>query len=190
MEKIRKAAWLLLLLLCMAQLCFAGNAAAAENGDNIVWEDEVFAAAEANLEEHGLTLEQVIEDFREVRGLKGGGSAFGGYWFPYHTEKKEPSFVLFDVTGDGCADLCTCITWGSGMVRTDLLVYDPLSHELYTLDGYNYDFLIDRATEDRLVVKKRGPNGYGDPITETYGTVVPEEGCLVFVPDDGPAGEE
>ena len=40
---------------------------------------------------------------------------------PYPNPAK-PAFELFDVTGDGCADLCTCVTWGSGMVRTDLVV--------------------------------------------------------------------
>ena len=88
-----------------------------------------------------------------------------------------------DITGDGCTDLCTCLTWGSGMVRTDLAVYDPLNEDLYILDGYNYDYLIDRVEGGRLVVVKEGPHGYGDPVTKTYGTVKLENRELIFVPD-------
>ena len=34
---------------------------------------------------------------------------------------------------------------GKRVVRTDLIVYDPVQEELYVLDGYNYDYLIDHA---------------------------------------------
>lgn len=90
---------------------------------------------------------------------------------------------LFDITGDGRTELCTCITWGSGMVRTDLVVYDPAEEKLYVLDGYNYNYLIDRVEEDRIVIVMEGPHGYGDPITKTYGTVKLENDQLVFTPD-------
>ena len=90
---------------------------------------------------------------------------------------------LFDITGDGCPEMFKCVTWGSGMVRTDLIVYDPARDELYVLDGYNYDYLIDRVTEDRIVIIEKGPNGYNDPVTETYGTVKLENRKLVFIPD-------
>lgn len=92
-------------------------------------------------------------------------------------------YELFDITGDGCTDFFTCVTWGSGMVRTDLVVYDPVNEELYVLDGYNYNYLIDQAEEDRIVIVKEGPHGYGDPITKTYGTVKLESGQLIFIPD-------
>ena len=92
-------------------------------------------------------------------------------------------YEMFDITGDGCAELFKCVTWGSGMVRTDLIVYDPIQDELYVLDGYNYDYLIDRVEEDRIVIVEKGPNGYNDPITETYGTVKLENRKLVFIPE-------
>lgn len=92
-------------------------------------------------------------------------------------------YELFDVTGDGCADLCTCVTWDSGMVRTDLLVYDPVEKVLYVLNGYHYDYLIDHIEEDRIVIAQEGPFGGDDPILKTFGTVKTEEGKLVFVPD-------
>ncbi|MCR5565478.1 MAG: hypothetical protein K6F61_01400 [Clostridiales bacterium] len=90
---------------------------------------------------------------------------------------------LFDVTGDGCADLCRCVTWGSGMVRTDLAVYDPVEKKLYILDGYNYNYLIDHAEKDRIVIVMDGPHGYNEPTTQTFGTVIIQDGQLVFVPD-------
>ena len=55
----------------------------------------------------------------------------------YSPDALQPRIELFDVTADGCDDLCTCVTWGSGMVRTDLVVYDPLNEDLYVLDGYS-----------------------------------------------------
>ena len=95
----------------------------------------------------------------------------------------KPDIALYDLTGDGSPELFTNITWGSGMVRTDLIVYDPAGENLYVLDGYNYDYLIDRVEKDRIVIVKEGPHGYGDPVTKTYGTVKPEDGKLVFIPD-------
>lgn len=92
-------------------------------------------------------------------------------------------YEMFDLTGDGCPELFTCVTWGSGMVRTDLIVYDPVNEELYVLDGYNYDYLIDRVGEDRIVIIEEGPHGYGDPVRKTYGTVKLERRKLVFIPD-------
>lgn len=100
-----------------------------------------------------------------------------------YPDPTKPGYELFDVTGDGCADLCTCVTWGSGMVRTDLTVYDPVEKHLYVLDGYNYDYLIDHVEEDKIVIACEGPHGYNDPVVTTLGTVRIEDGKLVFVPD-------
>ena len=96
---------------------------------------------------------------------------------------EKPDLALYDLTGDGTPELFTNVTWGSGMVRTDLIVYDPAGENLYVLDGYNYDYLIGRVEKDRIVIVKEGPHGYGDPVTETYGTVKPENGKIVFIPD-------
>ena len=101
----------------------------------------------------------------------------------FFPDPTRPDVDLFDITGDGSPDLFTNVTWGSGMVRTDLLAYDPLNDELYVLDGYDYDYLISYAEEDRIVIVKKGPHGYGDPVTETYGTVKLEDGHMAFIPD-------
>lgn len=143
-------------------------------------EDPYWASAEQNLRDHGLTLEDVLNDYNgENSKLKGAVS----FWLPYLPDGR-PSFTLFDVTGDGCVDLVRGRMFGSGMVRLQLVVYDPLAHEKYVLDGFNYDYYISSVSEDRLIVAKRGPHGYGDPVTETLGTMFLEDGLLVFMPDD------
>ena len=126
----------------------------------------------------GIDLEKAAGEMREAIGnaLPAGGRML-------YSDPAEPGYELFDVTGDGCDDLCTCVTWGSGMVRTDLVVYDPLEKILYILDGYNYSYLIDRVEEDRLVIAMKGPYGYNEPVLTTYGTVMIEDDKLVFVPD-------
>ena len=95
----------------------------------------------------------------------------------------QTDIALYDITGDGSPDLFTNDTWGSGMVRTDLIVYDPVEENLYVLDGYNDDYLIDTVEKGRIVIVEEGPHGYGDPVTKTYGTVILENGKLVFIPD-------
>lgn len=99
------------------------------------------------------------------------------------TGPDQPDIALFDITGDGSPDLFTNKTWGSGMVRTNLIVYDPVEENLYILDGYDYDYLIENVEKDRIVIVEEGPHGYGDPVAKTYGTVKLENGKLVFIPD-------
>ncbi len=101
----------------------------------------------------------------------------------FFPDPTRPDIDLYDLTGDGYPKLFTNVTWGSGMVRTDLVVFDPVSETLYVLDGYNYDYIIEYVEDNRIVIRKEGPNGYGDPVTKTYGTVKLENGELVFVPD-------
>ena len=101
----------------------------------------------------------------------------------FFPDPTRPDIDLYDVTGDGYPELFTNVTWGSGMVRTDLVVYDPVSEALYVLDGYNYDYIIEYVEDNRIVIREEGPYGYGDPVTKTYGTVKLENGNLVFIPD-------
>ena len=125
-----------------------------------------------------IDMEEAAEEMRQAIGMQIPASGR----MLYHDPAK-PEFELFDITGDGCADLCRCVTWGSGMVRTDLVVYDPVEKKLYILDGYNYNYLIDHVEEDRIVIVMEGPYGYNEPLVKTYGTVKTEDGRLVFVPD-------
>ena len=142
--------------------------------------EDLFAAGEQNLRDHGLVLEDVINEYSEFGNS---GNGFSGFWLPYSQDNK-PSFTLFDVTGDGCVDLVTGRMFGSGMVRLEVVVMDPISHEIYILDGYDYDYDVTDVTADRITVEERGPNGYNEPITKNLGTIRLEDGLLVFVPDE------
>ena len=141
--------------------------------------EDLFAVGEQNLRDHGLVLEDVISEYSEFGNS---GNGFSGFWLPYLPD-DSPAFSLFDVTGDGCVDLVTGRMFGSGMVRHEVVVMDPLSHEIYILDGYDYDYDVTDVTTNRLTVEKSGPNGYNEPITKTLGTIKLEDGQLVFVPD-------
>ena len=162
--------------LLLALVLAAGCACAEESGDEAGAYS--FEAGLANLAEHGISLDDLIEEFKAPYG-----DGFTGYWLPYSPDAK-PMSCLVDVPGDGCVAGRTHQMAGSGMVRTHTIIFDPLNHERYILDGYNYDYVVRGVEDGRLVVMKRGPNGYGDPIPETFGTVVLEDGRLVFVPDE------
>ncbi len=95
----------------------------------------------------------------------------------------ELPYYSADITGDGVEDRCISITTGSGMVRTDVLVYDTQDHTGYVLDGYYFDYKISGVENGRLIVVETGPNGYGEPTARVTGTVEIADGELVFVPD-------
>lgn len=167
----KKAFFRLVALILLGVVCF--SAAGAE---------DVFAGGVKNLEEHGFSLEEVMEGYRRSVG-KGNGFSFFLSW----DKDGNPLFTLCDVTGDGCVDLCHNRTFGSGMVRIDLDVYDPVSEKKYVLDGYNYDFRIKGVSEDRLRVVREGPHGYGDPVTKIEGTILLAAGRLFFAAESEPA---
>ena len=125
-------------------------------------------------------LQEAVTEMRQAVNERLPASARMAFPDPARTD-----FDLFDITGDGTPELFTNITWGSGMVRTDLVVYDPVNKALYILDGYRYDYIIEYAEDDRIVIGKKGPNGYGDPVTVTLGTVKLENDQLVFEADPG-----
>ena len=154
---------------------------AGENGSERIYEREYRAAGSgAGHAEDSVNID-IEEAAREMnQAIREQIPASGGM---LHPDPAHPGYELFDVTGDGCADLCRCVTWGSGMVRTDLVVYDPLEKNLYILDGYNYNYLIDHVEKDRIVIVMDGPYGYKEPLTKTFGTVKIEDCRLVFVPD-------
>ena len=109
--------------------------------------------------------------------------------YPFSREER-PFYLWFDVTGDGCVDLCTERMFGSGMVRIQLSVYDPLNQKTYILDGYDYYFLLDSVTDGRIIINKKGPYGYGEPVTVTRGTVILDNNRLLFVAAMEPASGE
>lgn len=64
-------------------------------------------------------------------------------------------FIEYDVTGDGCVDLCTTLTEGSGIVSSCVIVYDAVNHQTYELSGRDasIDYLIDSVRDDSLYVR-------------------------------------
>ena len=152
----------------------------AVHAENLTDTERNLAEAERNLAEHGLVLEDVVNEYY---GLNAKSRGFVVSLPPYRSD-GSPDFIFFDVTGDGCMDLCTQRVFGSGMTRVETVVFDPLAHERYILDGYNYFYFIKGISGGRLVVVECGPYGYGDPLTDTWGTVSLENGRLAFVPDE------
>lgn len=139
--------------------------------------------AEKNLAEYGLNPEDVIlERFGFV-------PEENRSWL-WGRQTDLPIYLWFDVTGDGCVDLCSGRMVGSGMVRIDLDVYDPLNRKSYNLDGYDYYFMPESVSGGRLNVIKRGPYGYGHPISDVHGSVILDHGILVFIanPEPGSSG--
>lgn len=102
----------------------------------------------------------------------------GALRYPF---RDRPFYLWYDITGDGCVDLFTERMVGSGMVRVDLRVYDPVTGERYILDGYDYYFLLEGISEGRVRVLREGPYGYGKPLVQTRGTVILDDGRLIFV---------
>lgn len=91
--------------------------------------------------------------------------------------------TYFDVTGDGNDDKVYCNMTGSGMVRVQCIVVDETNDKKYVLDGYDYSYGIEGVENGKLIVTEKGPYGYGDPLTTTYGTVRIKNDRLIFVAD-------
>ena len=153
---------------------------AGENGNERIYKreyQETGSGIDHAAGSEGIDMDEAVQEMRQAIGALLPAGA--GMLYP---NPAQPAPERFDVTGDGCSDLCACVTWGSGMVRTDLVVYDPLEKKLYILDGYNYNYLIDHVEEDRIVIVREGPYGYNEPLVKTFGTVIIQESQLVFVP--------
>ena len=95
----------------------------------------------------------------------------------YFGPLRDGDNIKYDVTGDGCEDLVRCLSYGSGMPRVSISVYDPADHKGYILDSYNFSYRIESCDEDELVVIKYEPRKN----IEITGTVIVENDELVFV---------
>jgi len=88
----------------------------------------------------------------------------------------------YDVTGDGYDDLCASVYTGSGIVSILVVVYDLYNDQGYMLDNRMvYDYWIEGVVGNKLVVD-RVP--YRDQQAQVYGTVVVENGRLVYKVDE------
>ena len=106
---------------------------AGENGSERIYKREYKPAgsgADHTAASESIDLDEAVMEMRQSIGGKLPASAR-----MFYPDPVKPEYELFGVTGDGCADLCGCVTWGSGMVRTDLGVYDPLEKNCMSLTG-------------------------------------------------------
>ena len=81
--------------------------------------------------------------------------------FPTSFGINEDHVFSYDVTGDGVQDLCTYVSFGSGMPRTDIVLFDVENDKFYTLDSlefrgaYGYDYIILSVEEYGVVISER-----------------------------------
>ena len=83
------------------------------------------------------------------------------------------SVYFYDLTGDGKPELCSSLSYGSGIVDDRIIVYDYEAGASYELsDRFHFDYVL-RMQEDSLVVEKR----------EAMQGEIVETGELVFIND-------
>lgn len=95
----------------------------------------------------------------------------------------SPAFE-FDVTGDGYPDLCTNLTRGSGIISTDIVVYDPVCQKGYVLsDRGEFDYYIQGVENGEIKVLKRQnyPLSLDDELDEFQGVLGFEDDALIFL---------
>ncbi len=96
---------------------------------------------------------------------------FSGVTFRWHYERLEAvtedeavtlytgmpiwSVYFYDLTGDGNPEICSTISFGSGMIDNRIIIYDYAGGASYELsDRGNFDYVLNMQ-EDSLVVEKR-----------------------------------
>ena len=63
------------------------------------------------------------------------------------------SVYFCDLTGDGIPELCSTLSFGSGMIDNRIIIYDYAGGASYELsDRGNFDYILNMR-EDSLVVK-------------------------------------
>lgn len=114
------------------------------NGDEMVWD----GIKEYNLDEFsGVT-------FRWLSGHL--DAVTEDETFTLYTGMPIWSVYFYDLTGDGNPELCSTLSFGSGLVDNRIIIYDYAGGASYELsDRGNYDYVLNMQ-EDSLVVEKRG----------------------------------
>lgn len=90
------------------------------------------------------------------------------------------SVYFCDLTGDGLPELCSTVSFGSGIVDYHIIVYDFVTKTSYTLkDRMTFDFIF-RADKGKMYVEKyEYPIQINNVPVET-GMLVIKDGELVF----------
>ena len=90
---------------------------------------------------------------------------------------------LVDITGDGQDDCCFSKTVGSGLVRTQCIVYDAAEDAIYKLDDPPISYYVKGVEDGKLIVEEEKIGELTGSVIKTMGTVILEDGELVFVAD-------
>ena len=103
------------------------------------------------------------------------------------TSDFDDQYKLLDVTGDGKDDIVTSFTYGSGLVRDTIVVYDATNKVFYQFNNQFDSYHLQSIEDGKMIVEE---TVYPDK--KTMGTVVIEDGYLVFVADEAAdeTGEE
>ena len=89
------------------------------------------------------------------------------------------SAYLFDLTGDGKPEICTEISFGSGIIDNRIIVYDFVANIEYTLEDrglYDYELRSDLGKSHLRVDKKVYPEGR----VVYHGRLVIQDGSLMI----------
>lgn len=113
------------------------------NGDEMVWDD----VKEYKLEEFpGVTFRWRPERMEAVTDKE---------VVPLYEGMPIWSVYFCDLTGDGIPELCSTLSFGSGMIDNRIIIYDYAGGASYELsDRGNFDYILNMR-EDSLVVEKR-----------------------------------
>lgn len=95
------------------------------------------------------------------------------------TSDFDDRYKLLDVTGDGKDDIVTSFTYGSGLVRDTIVVYDATNKVFYQFNNQFDSYHLQSVEDGKMIVEE---TVY--PNKKNMGTVVIEDGYLVFVADE------
>lgn len=105
------------------------------------------------------------------------GEKFGGRVLPLVTGMPIHNAYFCDLTEDGLPELCTTLSWGSGMIDTRVLVYDYGEGTGYTMESRGtYDYALRYNDEEGLLYVDVTP--YGEDTVTTSGPLAFGDGCL------------
>ena len=105
------------------------------------------------------------------------GEKFGGRVLPLVTGMPIHNAYFCDLTGDSLPELCTTLSWGSGMIDTRVLVYDYGEGTGYTMESRGtYDYALRYNDEEGLLYVDVTP--YGEDTVTTSGPLAFGDGCL------------
>ena len=94
------------------------------------------------------------------------------YCMSYPSAQQTETKFIVDMNGDGSEEVCTSVSYGSDLTRSNIVVYDVYNNTYYTLGDEFSDYRINRVSSDCLVVTEN---------YNTNGRVVLEKGQLVLV---------